>query len=121
MKRFIMSGLSIVLLSAAIAPTAKANESVALSPTNRAVVQAQAHQLQPYDVASLAYQGSFRSVGVPGYGALTSAYEAHTLTADRLVQAAIQSHRLPASVAMDSSYIQAVDRELGFLVRSLSN
>jgi hypothetical protein len=114
MKRLILAGLSVVLLSAATATSVKA-EPMATQPamvgnTSTTITP----QLEPFNLVGLAYQGYFREQGIPSYGAFMSAYNAGEIHARDLVQSAIKMNRLPASALQDEDYLNATEVELMF-------
>ncbi|AFY71909.1 hypothetical protein Pse7367_3676 (plasmid) [Thalassoporum mexicanum PCC 7367] len=66
----------------------------------------------PFQLVSLAEQGTFAEQDIPSYQALTPAYETGELTGLELVQAAVATNRLPQSSLSDQAYINAVDNQL---------
>jgi hypothetical protein len=74
--------------------------------------------LSPNDLVSLAYQGAFRSQGIPGYAALAHAYVTHQVTARDLVRVAIESKKLPSETLSDTGYLNIVDTKLADLSRN---
>lgn len=98
MKRLFLSSVSILLTSFAIVPFAQASNG--------------SGELKPNELVNLAYNGYFHEQGVPGFGLLISDYRQGKITAEELVQAAIDSNRAEAEVNQDEGYIFAVDRTL---------
>ena len=113
MKRFILAGLSVVLLSAATAPTVKA-ETMAVNSNMRDRIASSSYMLQPFNLVGLAYQGYFQEQGIPSYGAFLAAYHGGSINARDLVQSAIKNNRLPASALQDEDYLNAVENQLIF-------
>ncbi len=113
MKRFILAGLSVVLLSAATAPTVKA-ETMAVNSNMRDRIASSSYMLQPFNLVGLAYQGYFQEQGIPSYGAFLAAYHGGSINARDLVQSAIKNNRLPASALQDEDYLNAVETQLMF-------
>jgi hypothetical protein len=68
--------------------------------------------LAPFDLVTMAYQGFFEGEGIPPANRFTNRYENGQLSAQDLVQAAIQSNRLPATTLTDSGYIHRVNTQL---------
>ncbi|HEY9623866.1 MAG TPA: hypothetical protein V6C78_26135 [Crinalium sp.] len=99
MKRFIVSTLSVLLLSA-IAPSA---------------VKAESFQASPFQVVVLANQGYLQDYGIPKYNALTSGYAHGRITARDVVQAAVNGNRVSADKLNDPGYLFAVDTFLQHL------
>ncbi len=71
-----------------------------------------AYQIQPFNLVTLAYQGYLKQQNIPSYGVLTNSYRDQSISAQQLVQAAVNMNRLPPTVLQDQQYIQAVDQEL---------
>lgn len=68
--------------------------------------------LQPFNTAFLAYQGNFKTEGIPSSSALIVQYQTGNLTARDVVQAAINAKKLPVEALNNTSYINAVDSQL---------
>ena len=73
---------------------------------------------EAFNLVSSAYRGDFEDQGVNSYAVLVSNYEAGELTAEDLIQAAIDSGELSPSAMEDSSYVEAVDAQLNALTES---
>ncbi len=69
-------------------------------------------QTTPINLVSLAYRGYFRNQGIPGYGVLITAYRSGKISAQELVQIAVEANRVSAEVLSDSGYINAVEQGL---------
>ncbi|MBE9178330.1 hypothetical protein IQ268_06980 [Oculatella sp. LEGE 06141] len=69
-------------------------------------------QVTPFTLVRLAYQGYLATEGIPTAGGLISQYTTRAVTAEDLVQAAIRTNRLSASVDGDEAYLRAVDNYL---------
>ncbi|HBB31130.1 MAG TPA: hypothetical protein DDZ80_24265 [Cyanobacteria bacterium UBA8803] len=109
MKGLILSSLSILLISAVHAPTAKA-EPVAIK---QATAQSTSTtQLTPFTLVSLAHQGYFQPQGIPGHIGFTAAYQIGQITAEEIVQSAVNANRLSPQVLSDSEYLRAVEVQL---------
>ena len=105
MKFFILSSLSVLLISAATAPTVKAEIAAVTNTANNA---ATISQLKPFNLVHMAYQGYFRDQGIPGYSAFLAAYEAGRVSAEELVQSAVKKNKLSPETASDRGYLRAV-------------
>lgn len=103
MKRFASSLLILGLAVTAFAPVAKAQN-------------ASGYQLTPFNISTLAYQGRLDSQGVPGYNALEAGVNSGSITADQVVQAAIESGRLPEAALQDDNFVSSVN----FALQSLT-
>jgi hypothetical protein len=121
MKRFILTGLSVVLMSSTIMPAVKAQTQVEKLTTYNSVVtnKALTSHLTPFEIASLAYQGSFRSQGIPGYANLLSAHQSGKITAEKIVQIAVNANLIPQSILTDKGYINSVEEQLRDLSTAL--
>lgn len=102
MKRLVIGGLTTLLLVSALAPTVNAQTETST----------EASQLQPFNLVSLAYQGYFGETGVPGYAGLITGYHSGRISAEDLVQSAIDQNRIPSSALEDSAYLHSVDQQL---------
>ena len=130
MKRLILSGLSLLLVSSAIVPAVQAQSTSTIAP----VVQAQATPAAPPDNAEmlgmavtpvnlvfLAYQGFFESEGVPKFNSLISGYQSGKVTAQQLIQVAINMKRLSPSALSDRRYLSSVTHQLNALTMDSQN
>lgn len=107
MKRFILGGLSVMLLSGVAAPAVLAQQSTGTTPISQG--SNYAYQLDPFELVNMAYQGYFEDEGIPSYGGLISAYQTGNVTAKDIIRQAIATNRIPAELANDDSYRSAVD------------
>ena len=115
MKRFFVSTLSVLMLSAAFAENhteAKAN------PIQVAATSSPSARLVPsYTLVSLAYQGRFQNQGIPSAAALLHGQASGQITAETLVRAAIAEGRLSSQALTDLSYLNMVESSLADLNR----
>lgn len=94
--------------------------------TEETLQEAQSNDSSGYDVrrteafnlVSSAYRGDFEDQGVNSYAVLVSNYEDGELTAEDLINAAIESGELSPMALEDASYVEAVDSQLNALTRS---
>lgn len=107
MKRILVAGLSVLMLSALVAPAAKAETQIEQKVTiaQEAVTRNTTTKLSPNNLVSLAYRGAFRDQGIPGYARLQSG----RVTAESLVKAAIEAGRLSPEVLEDQRYLNIVE------------
>ncbi|QIR35952.1 hypothetical protein HCG51_03710 [Tolypothrix sp. PCC 7910] len=110
-NRLILSSLSLLLISTATAPVF-ASQKTAGNSTTVAANLPSTTQIQPFDIAGMAYQGYFKNQGIPSYGELLRAYQAQQITAKDIVQGAVNSHRLSSQALNDQGYIHAVKNSL---------
>lgn len=111
MKRSLIAGLSMLLVSAiAIPAKAEPNAPTAVNPyvAGSDVVK----QLNPAELATLASRGYLKAQGIPSYSILSSQYELGQVTAKDIVEAGVKANRIAATVLEDSGYINAVDWHL---------
>lgn len=73
---------------------------------------------EAFNLVSSAYRGDFEDQGINSYAVLISNYEAGELTAEDLVQAAIDAGELSPGAMEDASYVEAVDAQLNALTQS---
>ncbi len=100
MRRFILSGLSVLLASAFYTPSAKAEFAV------------EPYMVQPVNLVHLGYQGYFQKEGIPSNGGFIAGIQSGSVTATKLVQSAIAANRLPAETINNSDYIGNVQNAL---------
>lgn len=110
MKRLIISGLSLLLMSVVIAPAARSQET----PSDPTVqnTSSSINPSTPFNLAYQAYRGDFVEQGIPSYIALVTAYANGQIRAEDLVKSAIAANRLPQEVLSNQGYINAVDDQL---------
>jgi hypothetical protein len=114
MKRIALIGLSILCLSLAATTSVKAGtrtERIAMS-TATIGNDAANPKLTPFSLVSLAYQGEYRTQGIPGFGSFQSATSSKTITAKDLIKAAIDANQLSPDALNDIGYLNAVDVQL---------
>lgn len=124
MKRLVLGSLSVLLMSATVAPALRAEVSAETAPAN--VPQTQATNVPPniaarmavtpFNLVFLAFQGFFETQGVPSSMSLLSAYRNKQVTAVDLVKIAVSMNRLPQSSLTDQKYLSAVDSQLEALL-----
>ena len=108
--------------------TAQSDEDIEdpATRTEEKLEEYQSNDSNPYDVrrteafnlVSSAYRGDFEEQGINSYAVLISNYEAGELTAEDLINAAIQAGELSPSAMEDESYVEAVDSQLDALTNS---
>lgn len=108
MKRVLFFLFVLTLAVPAFAPTVKAQTT-----SNNENVKP---VLTPFNLASLAYRGQFRDNGVPGYGSLEAGVNSGAVTAEDVIQAAINDGRLAASTQQDDEYTVNLQHHLDRLV-----
>ncbi|NET36103.1 MAG: hypothetical protein F6K19_29430 [Cyanothece sp. SIO1E1] len=115
MKRLILSGLSVLLLSS-VATSAAAIEEPVLQAQNsiaaRNVGPSRDYFLNPFDLVSLGRQGRFERQGIQSHGRFVPGYRSGKITGQRLVEAAVAENLISADAAQDQKFIDSVDAEL---------
>lgn len=111
MKRFIFSGLSLLLLSVAAGPAVVAGE-VTLNPGTQNQTTIPVQSITPFDLVTRAFNGEFEDQGIPGGIALIDAHNYHRIEAEDLVKGAINEGRLTIDMLEDEGYLHAVEMQL---------
>ncbi|MBD3884049.1 hypothetical protein IFO70_20075 [Phormidium tenue FACHB-886] len=101
MKSILFGILSLLTVSVAIAPAAQSQ-----------VVQYQTGQTTPSEVVNLARNGYFQTEGIPSHNRLSSAVAFGQITAEDVVEAAVQQNRVSPDVMNDDDYLNAVEWKL---------
>ena len=112
MKRFIIGGLSFLLVSAAIAPAVKAQrrgEPTAAGPTRPERI---VHSLSAVNLVELGYRGEFENQDVSSYARFILDINGGDLTAEDLIEAGIADGRLPSDALEDDSFVFSVRRNM---------
>lgn len=73
---------------------------------------------EAFNLVSSAYRGDFEEQGINSYAVLVNNYETGELTAEDLIEAAIDAGELSTSAMEDASYVEAVDAQLDALTNS---
>lgn len=73
---------------------------------------------EAFNLVSSAYRGDFEDQGIDSYAVLISNYESGQLTAEDIIEAAIESGELSPNAMEDESYVNAVDSQLDALTSS---
>ncbi|BDA70714.1 hypothetical protein RIVM261_062620 [Rivularia sp. IAM M-261] len=126
MKGLIFAGLSAFLMStsaiAASQPTFATTAQVRLNETSSSKIEkaptsnsTTTLQILPNALVNLAYQGRFSNQGIPGHAGLLNAYASGRVRATNLIQAAIDTGRLPAETLSNSNYVRNVESRLASL------
>lgn len=105
MKRLLMGGLSVLLLSAMAVCPARAREH-------------DVYRTEPFNLVFLGYQGFFERQGIPSNGAFLEAIRSHRVTAEDLVRGAIAQGKLPQETLEDEGYLNVLKLQLEDFSRS---
>jgi hypothetical protein len=114
MRRSVSTLLTTLLLSTAIFPVAVQGQTSKPTPTsfNPYAANQPTNQLSPFNLAYLAYQGYLKAEGIPSSGALDDAIASGSITAEDLIQAAVNAKRLPEQALTDQAYRHSLENEL---------
>jgi hypothetical protein len=110
MKRLIIGGLSLLLVSVVVAPAARSQETPSAPKVQN--TSSSINLIAPFHLAYQAYRGDFVEQGIPGYMALVTAYANGQIRAEDLVKSAIAANRLSEEALINRGYINAVDDQL---------
>lgn len=102
----------------AVEPSTRTEETLEEAQSSDLDSAYDVRRTEAFNLVSSAYRGDFEDQGVNSYGVLISNYEAGELTAEDLVDAAIEAGELSPSAMEDSSYINAVDEQLAALTNN---
>ncbi|WP_242044396.1 hypothetical protein [Leptolyngbya sp. FACHB-1624] len=113
MKRFLLTAFSLMLVSTTSTVPASAQPRInqEIASNNLGTTQTTV-RLSPADLAHFAYRGYFKSQSINGYGSLIQDHNTGKVSAKDIVQAAVNTHHLPASTLDDRGYLNAVDNQL---------
>lgn len=119
MKHFTIASLSLVCLSLAATTSVQATTSISNESKSIAIKIAiePSRQITPFQLVSLAYQGMYRSQGIPGFASLIFGYHYRQVTAKDVIKAAIAAKELTPDTLNDRDYVSAVDTQLFSLDR----
>jgi hypothetical protein len=113
MRRSISKLLTTVLLSTAILPVAvQAQTSKPATTSLNTYISQPTNQLSPFNLAYLAYQGYLKVQGIPSSGALDDAIASGRITAQDIMQAAVNANRFPEEALTDQAYRHELENEL---------
>lgn len=132
MKILTNSGLLLIALSAFVAPVAVAQmeqmeesappdtriekydeltETDGTTSTSDSMMY-DVRRTEAFNLVSSAYRGQFEAQGINGYAVMISNYNSGELTAEDLINAAIEAGELSPMAIEDESYIEAVELQL---------
>ncbi|MGD1873132.1 MAG: hypothetical protein ACFB02_08795 [Mastigocoleus sp.] len=115
MQRLLIAAFGTFAIAITATSPALANKTAVNSNlTQNQVVK----DITPFNLVALAYQGKFRSQGIPGYNSLLASIRFGEVSGKDLVQRGIDSGRLSKETIDDSGYVRAVEYQLQSLSRS---
>ena len=126
MNRLFTNALSVLSLVAIVSPSfaqdivALKTQSTKIDYLNQKVVAmkqtpTQINQISPVNLVKIAYQGFLENQGVPSSAAFIHSVNRGTITAETLVQSAIDKGRLSPQTLNNEGYLNVVQRELNSL------
>lgn len=128
MNRFILSGLSMLMLSGIVvpslatpsfaAPVLQAQITPEAMPAN---AEALGMAVTPFNLVFLAYQGFFESEGIPKFDGLINGYQGGEIKPEDLVKVGISMRRLSPDTLNNRGYLRAVNRQLESLYGNSNN
>lgn len=135
MKNLTNSGLLLIALSAFVAPAAVAQmeegapdtriekyeeltETDGTTSTSDSMMMYDVRRTEAFNLVSSAYRGQFEQQGIDGYAVMLSNYNSGQLTAEDLINAAIEAGELSPMAIEDESYVEAVELQLESLQNS---
>ena len=109
MKTSILISLSALTFSLVSAPV------LAQSIASRHVSTGSVVEITPFNLVTKSYQGYFADQGIPGHSALLTEVKRGRITAEDLVEAAIDQGRLTSGTLNDEAYLNSVEAHLDSL------
>ncbi len=118
MNRSIFALLTPLLLSTVLSATVYAQTRGADQTSFNPYVsnQTSVNQVNPFDLAYLAYRGYLKDYGIPSNAALMNAITNGSITAQDLMQAAVKAHQLSEETLSDRGYRWALEDQLQGLI-----
>ncbi|MDX2099887.1 MAG: hypothetical protein SFW36_19095 [Leptolyngbyaceae cyanobacterium bins.59] len=112
MTRFLIAGFSALMLAGTIATSAQAQSSVTSQQSADIAIPQVVSNLDPFEVATLAYQGAFEDQGIPSAGQLLLQHHLGSVTSRDIVQSAIDQNLVPPERMNDVGFRRAIDYQL---------
>ena len=106
MKQFAFSSLSILLGMGAISPVALASQP---ANSDAAAEQLSVTAINPFELTYLAYNGALEEYGIPAAQYLIQDYQWGRITAEDIVQAAVDNNVISEAALSDYLYISQVE------------
>jgi len=106
MKTSILISLSALTFSLVSAPV------LAQSIASRHVSTGSVVEITPFNLVTKSYQGYFADQGIPSHSAFVSKVKRGRITAEDLVEAAIDKGRLTSVTLNDEAYLNSVEAHL---------
>lgn len=110
MKRLILGGLSVLLMSPT--PAVRAQTTRPIGPVESNINPSYVAQTRPFNLVFLAYRGYLRNQGIPGYAAFLIAYQLRRISAEDIVSSAVRANLVSSQVMDDQRYMNAVENHL---------
>ncbi len=117
MKGLIIGSLSLLLISTCTATEVRAEKTV-LNPAVAGSTGSYTHQITPFNLVNLAYQGYLKDQGIPSYSVLSRAYLDQKISALDIVRSAVKAKRLPEEALSNKKYLNNVAQVLDMTFRT---
>ena len=102
----------------AMEPNTRTEETLEQVQSSNSSSSYDVRRTEAFNLVSSAYRGDFEDQGINSYAVLVTNYETGELTAEDLVNAAVDAGELSPMALEDDSYIEAVDSQLDALTQS---
>lgn len=111
MKKIVFLSCSILVLFTVVTTRINTQE-LEDAPNIQLVQEDRENFLSPPALVRAAYKGMFKDWNIPSYAQLQSSYDLGKITANDVINAAIEAGKLSPQAAEDNRYIKDVDTEL---------
>ena len=111
MKRSIFIPIAILLCAGMTSPVVAQTRTTMIEPVV-AKTQTTSRQITPFNLAYLAYQGYFKTQGIPAAGGLIDSIVSKKITAQDLIRVAIKTDGLSVQTLSDRGYISNLESQL---------
>ena len=101
-----------------IPPTTRTEETLNDVQSSNSDNSYDVRRTEAFNLVSSAYRGDFEDQGINSYAVLVTNYETGDLSAEDLIEAAIEAGELSPMALEDGAYINAVDAQLDALTNS---
>lgn len=143
MKKLAISTISLLFLSAVAAPVVTAQEEEMMEYQNPSITPDDAEtrtdavnegydartvnyddiynsmydvrRTEAFSLVTSAYRGEYEDYGIPSYVQLANEYQSGEITAEDVIQAAIEANQLSPRAIEDEAYVNAVELQLDSL------
>ena len=103
---------STVILSALAITVPSEAQSVEAQSVADLQITRESYSLSPRQLIAMARHGRFKAQGIPSHSNFGNGIRSGRVTAESLVQSAIENDRLPENAIRDRQYLKAVNKHL---------